>query len=377
VRILLVGDYPDDPRLGSAKVYHKLGGALRALGHECDVLLAPALGPRPASMRLRWLLGPVLAERAVRRAFRARGRYDVVDVASAEGFVLGVRRRAGAYRGVALVSRSHGLEHLNYRRMLDDARAGLASKPWHRRLWYPAARLSQVAGAARLADRLVVLNEADRAFAIERGWKAAHEVEVVPHGVGDEWLASAPPADATRGRGLLFCGSWDPMKGIHYLAAAMGMMARAPAPPRLTVLGPGAPGPDVLAAFPPEARPLVTVVPRTDEGEVMRHFREHDLLLQTSTYEGFGMVVVEALGQRLPVVATAQGAAASLLADGRAGVLVPARDPAALAREALRLLADAPLRSRMGEAGHQAVRGMTWTAAAERTLAVYAAAGAR
>lgn len=89
------------------------------------------------------------------------------------------------------------------------------------------------------------------------------------------------------------------------------------------------------------------------------------------------MVVVEALGQRLPVVATAQGAAASLLADGRAGVLVPARDPAALAREALRLLADAPLRSRMGEAGHQAVRGMTWTAAAERTLAVYAAAGAR
>jgi len=74
------------------------------------------------------------------------------------------------------------------------------------------------------------------------------------------------------------------------------------------------------------------------------------------------------------VVATPQGAAASLLADGRAGVLVPARDPGALAAAALRLLGDVPLRRRMGEAGHQAVRAMTWTATAERTLEVYAAA---
>ena len=377
MRILLVGDYPDDPRLGSAKVYHKLGDALRSLGHDCDVLLAPALGPRPAGMRARWLLGPVLADRAVSRAFRARGRYDVVDAASAEGFVIGLRRKAGAYRGVALVSRSHGLEHLNYQRMLADADVGLAAKRWHRRLWYPAARLSQVAGAARLADRLIVLNPGDRDFAVARGWKTPDEVAIVPHGVSRELIGAAPPPGAPRGRGLLFCGSWDRMKGIDYLAAAMGILARAPDPPRLTVLGPGPPADEVLAAFPPEARPLVTVVPRADEAEVMRHYREHDLLLQASTYEGFGMVVVEALSQGLPVVATQQGAAATLLADRRAGMLVPPRDPEALAAAALRLLADAPLCRAMGDAGHDLVRGMTWTATAERTLEVYAAALAR
>jgi len=374
VRILLVGDYPDDPRLGSAKVYHKLRGEFCALGHACDVLLAPELGARPAGARLRWLGGPALAERAVARAFAAQGRYDVVDVASAEGALLGVRRGLGAYRGVALVSRSHGLEHLNFRRMLDDHRAGLAAKPWHRRLWYPAARLSQVALAARAADRLLVLNEEDRAFALARGWKAPRQVALVPHGVSRALLDAAPPAEAPRGRGLLFCGSWDRMKGIDYLAGAMGILAAAPDPPRLTVLGPGAAEAEVLAAFPPAARPLVTVVPRTGEEEVMRHYREHDLLLQSSTYEGFGMVVVEALSQRLPVVATRQGAAATLLADGRAGVLVPARDAGALAAAALRLLDDAPLRRVMGEAGHRAVRGMTWTATAERTLEVYAGA---
>ncbi|HYH79443.1 MAG TPA: hypothetical protein VEX86_06590, partial [Longimicrobium sp.] len=140
MRILLVGDYPDDPRLGSGKVYHKLREEFRRLGHDCDVLLAPELGRRPAAARLRWLVGPLLAERAVARAFRRGGGYDVVDVASAEGSLLGLRRRLRGMRGVALVSRSHGLEHLNFRRMIDDHDWGLVAKPFHRRIWYPAAR---------------------------------------------------------------------------------------------------------------------------------------------------------------------------------------------------------------------------------------------
>ena len=104
MKILLVGDYPDDPRLGSGKVYHKLREEFHALGHECDVLLAPQIGERPRNARLRWLVGPMLAERAIRRAFGERGRYDVVDVASAEGAILGLRRGSKMYKGVGIVS---------------------------------------------------------------------------------------------------------------------------------------------------------------------------------------------------------------------------------------------------------------------------------
>jgi glycosyltransferase involved in cell wall biosynthesis len=369
----MVGDYPDDPRLGSAKVYAKLREEFVRLGHECDLLLSPQLGPRPAAARLRWLVGPLLAARAVRRL---RGGYDVIDVASAEGAVLGLRRALGG-QGPALVSRSHGLEHLNFRRMVEDHRHGLTRKPWHRRLWYPAARMSQVALAARLADRMIVLNPADRDFVTGRGWKPADRVEVIPHGVSQRLLDQAPPADAPRGRGLLFCGSWDAVKGVDYLVGAMTLLARDGAPPRLTVLGPGVPAPQVLDAFPSGVRPFVTVVPRSDEPVVMEHYREHDLLLVPSTYEGFGMVLLEALSQRLPVVSTPVGAAPMLLSADAGGVLVPARAPAAMAEAVRGLLADPARRRRLADAGYQRVRGMSWTATAERTLDCYRAARPR
>ncbi|HET6762267.1 MAG TPA: glycosyltransferase family 4 protein [Longimicrobiaceae bacterium] len=373
MRILLAGDYPDDPRLGSGKVYHKLAEELRALDHDVHVLLAPQMGARPAASRVRWAVGPVLAERAVARAFAEHGRFDVVDVASAEGMVLGLRRAAGGYRGTAIVSRSHGLEHLNYARMLGDHHAGIVPKPWTRRLWYPAARMSQVAGAARLADRLLVLNEGDRAFAVARGWKSPDRIAVIPHGVSARFIADVPAEDVPRGAGILFCGSWDAVKGTSYLVDAFTSLAAA-TDARWTVLGPGIPEHDVLAAFPEAVRGRVRVVPRVGEDAVMRAYREHDVLVMSSTYEGFGMVIVEAMSQRLPVVATAVGCAPALLGDGAGGVVVPPRDADALAAALARLLADEPLRRRMGMAAHERVRGMTWARTARETAALYAAA---
>lgn len=372
MRILLAGDYPADPRLGSAKVYYKLREEFAALGHDCDVLLAPDIAARPENWRVRQTVSPWLADRAIRRAIAARGPYDVIDVASAEGMVLAARRRIGiGGRGQAIVSRSHGLEHLNYRRTLDDAADGLIHKPWTRRLWYPGVRLPQVAAAARLADALIVLNPADRDFALGEAWQPPERIHLVPHGVSAHFLADAPAPDAPRGAGVLFCGSWDNVKGAPYLARAMARLAAEGDAPRLTILGPGLPEDAVLASFDAAARPFVRVVPRAAEDEVMRQYRSHDVLVACSTYEGFGMVIVEAMSQRLPVVATPVGCAPMLIRDGENGLIVPPRDPAALATALRRLLADAAARRAMGDRAAASVATLTWRATAERTLEVY------
>ena len=320
---------------------------------------------------MRWAFAPLAAFAAVRRAFRQNGPYDVVDLASAEGLWVGVLRRTGLFNAAAIVARSNGIEHLNYQRMLDDHAAGLLHKPWTRRLWYPALRLSQVAAAARAADRLIVLNEADRAFAVSRRWKDDGAIDLVPHGVSSRFLADVPPPDHPRGGGVLFCGTWDSMKGVHYLAAAFSLMVERGRRVNLTVLGGAMPAETIRSTFSEAARPYVTILDRLPEEDVIAAYRSHDVLVFPSSYEGFGMVLLEAMSQRLPVVATPVGCATTLVRHDETGLTAPARDSAALADALARLLDDPALRSRLADAAFTRVRDMSWARTARLTLAVY------
>ena len=337
MRILLVADYPRDPRLGSTKVLVKLQEEFRVLGHTCDLLLADDLGSSPGNGHLRQALGPVIALFAV-------------------------------------IARSNGLEHLNYRRMIADHAEGLLYKPWTRRLFYPAVRLAQVAAAARAADRLLLLNDGDREFAVNRGWKRSADIDVVPHGVSSAFLLNPPPTDQVRGDGILFCGSWTEVKGVAYLAEAFSRLIESGVNTKLTVLGGNVPDDDILSSFAAAARGRITIVGRSGEAEVMAAYRRHDVLACPSTYEGFGMVVIEAMSQRLPVIATPVGCARTLVVHDETGLVVPPRDPRALAWALARILKDAPLRARLADGAYTRVRGMTWTSTAEQTLATYARA---
>ncbi len=69
--------------------------------------------------------------------------------------------------------------------------------------------------------------------------------------------------------------------------------------------------------------------------------------------EGFGLVIIEAMAQRVPVVSTNTGAAGELITDGVDGLLVPPRDPAAMAAAIERLLDDEGLRERIAAAGRR------------------------
>jgi glycosyltransferase involved in cell wall biosynthesis len=365
--ILLAGDYPADPTLGSSKVFYKLQEEFRARGHDCDIVFADEIGgPRPR--QIRQAVAPWFAGAAIRRRLDRKA-YDVVDVASAEG----IRVAASPRRPYAVVARSNGLEHLNYRRMLDDHDAGLVRKGWTRRIWYPLTRLSQVAFAARSADRLLLLNEDDRRYALEHRWKGADRIDIVPHGVSERFLSGGAAA-GERGQGLLFCGSWDHMKGIAYLVQTFDRLHERGRTLRLTILGPGVDPSIVLSAFPSKVRSFVRVIPRAAEQQVIEAYRAHDVLLWLSSYEGFGLVLLEAMSQGLAVVATPVGCVPSLVRDGENGLVVPKRSPDAAVAAVERLMDTPDLRRSIGAAARCAVSGMTWAQTARRTLDVYARA---
>jgi len=371
MKILLVGDYPDDPRLGSTKVLYKLREEFQNLGHTCDALFSQDIGARPNNRYIRQTFAPTLAARAIAKAFRERGPYDVVDIASAEGCIFGAQRQAGAYEKTAFICRSNGLEHLNYERMLDDHRAGLVHKPWTRRIWYPLTRLSQVASAARLADKLIVLNEVDRSFAADRRWKPASDIQIVPHGISDRFLCNGTRMDEERGGGILFCGTWDRIKGIDYLVSAFHLLLSSGSKVNLTILGGGFPEAVIRSAFADDAQKHLTVLDRAPEEEVVRQYRKHDVFVLSSTYEGFGMVLLEAMSQKLPVISTPVGCALTLIKDGETGLTVPARNAEALANAMRELLSNSEMRARLATNAYQQVREMTWRNTALKTIALY------
>lgn len=366
MRILVAGDYPADPRLGSSKVLFKLASELGTLGHHVSLMLGPDLGPRPSQRHARDLASPFLTARAVKHAVEDGGRaFDVVDASGAEGLLI-ARRRVHAK---AVVARSHGLEHLNYRRMLDDAAAGLVARPLHRRIWYPLVRMRLVEWSIRAADEVIVLNDGDRDFVAQRAWTGPDRIHVVPHGLSPVFLESFPVEQ--RVDDLLFCGSWDRVKGIDYLARAFEMTVERRPGARLTVLGPGHPPELVLAAFAPGVRGNIAVHERVPEDVVAWTYRRHKALVFCSTYEGYGMVVPEAMSQRLPVIATPVGSARALVRDGETGLVVPPRDASRLADAMVRLLDDSALRERLSSSAHAQVVGRSWRVVARETAAIY------
>ncbi len=76
-----------------------------------------------------------------------------------------------------------------------------------------------------------------------------------------------------------------------------------------------------------------------------------DVFLMPSLWEGFGLVALEAMAQRVPVIASAVSSLPEIIVSGETGLLVPPRDVAALAEALTLLLSDRALAQHMGLMG--------------------------
>lgn len=97
----------------------------------------------------------------------------------------------------------------------------------------------------------------------------------------------------------------------------------------------------------------VTLAGEVSEEAIAAAYDSADVFVLSSHYEGYGMVLAEAMARGLPIVSTTGGAAAATVPDG-AALKVPPGDPAAMAQALRRMLGDRALRARMAQASWQA-----------------------
>lgn len=103
-----------------------------------------------------------------------------------------------------------------------------------------------------------------------------------------------------------------------------------------------------------------------------------DLFVLSSHLEGMGSSILDAMASRLPVVATKVGGIPEVVIHGETGLLVPPRNPSALARAILMLYSDKTLASRLGQKGYELVhRKFSAEAMADKVVRLYEKVGLR
>ncbi len=184
---------------------------------------------------------------------------------------------------------------------------------------------------------------------------------LVPHCVPDANEPTAP-IHAAAGRMLLFAGSLYAHRGVLAAAHAARRVMEALSDVHFVVVGEDtiidgrAASRRVLEAVGADLAQRVHLTGRVAHAEVAAWMRAADVFLHPSAHEAFGLVLLEAAREGLPIVSSARGAAAEVLRAGETALLAPPGDAEALAACTLRLLADHDLARRLAARAGDDVR---------------------
>ena len=201
---------------------------------------------------------------------------------------------------------------------------------------------------------------------------AADHIMVAEPGTDKALRAKGSGANPGVSLHLLAVGSIVPRKGYDVLIKALGPLTdRAWS---LCIVG-AARDADLLAALESQIAEAslgdrIRLLGARSEAELDEIYATSDIFVMPSLFEGYGMVLGEAMARGLPIVCTTGGAAAET-APNAAALKVPPGDAAAFGTAVARLLDDAMLRATMADAAWQA--GMmlpSWDDAAKRIAAV-------
>jgi len=208
----------------------------------------------------------------------------------------------------------------------------------------------------RQVDCFIAASEAIRQMLVADGIPPT-QVVTVHEGIDVEHVVAAPPVNVHEAFWLPHhapvvgnVAALVPHKGQRYLIDAAHLVVQDIPDARFIILGEGELREHLEKQIRDHHLEKHVLLPgfRTD---VLGCIKGFDLFVMSSVTEGLGTSLLDAMACRRAIVATAAGGIPEIVEDHVNGLLAPPRDAHALAAAIVRALNDAPLRTRMGEAG--------------------------
>lgn len=229
------------------------------------------------------------------------------------------------------------------------------------------------------ADRVIALSECtkrdvceygfppDRAHVIYQGGNFDHTARVT-----DEEVAAVKKHFNIPGRYILFVGSLVPRKNIGFLLDAYAKLAVNPGHPTLVLAG--ADTGDEAKRLKDQAdklgiRQSIVFTGYLTSEQMRALYGGAAVFAIPSMYEGFGMIALEAMIYRAPIVSTRAGSLEEVIAD--AGLLVNLGDVESFAGAIKRVLDDETLAKDLIAKGRRRVAEFDWMTTAKQTLELY------
>ena len=185
----------------------------------------------------------------------------------------------------------------------------------------------------------------------------ADRTTVVYEGIDLEHVSAAPPLNPHQELWLPHeapvvgnVAALVPHKGQRYLVDAAARVVRAVPDARFVIVG-GGELRDTLDRQVKHLHLEKHVFLTGFRPDALSWHKSFDVFVMSSTTEGLGTSVLDAMACGRPVVSTRAGGLSEVVIDGETGLLVPIRDHDALAAAIVRLLRDPALRERFGRAG--------------------------
>ena len=205
----------------------------------------------------------------------------------------------------------------------------------------------------RAADQIIVASEFTANTLLDAPFELPTPI-IIPYGCPTTPISDQQVDRVSHDKlRVLFVGNLSQGKGIAYLLDAVEQLGSAV---ELTLIGRRV-GQCARLDRALEKHHWIDSLPNA---QVLEAMRTHDVLVFPSIFEGFGMVISEALSQGIPVITTPNTCAPTLMKDGKSGFIVPIRDGIAIAEKLEQLHQDRDLLQQMKTAALEVANNNTW-----------------
>lgn len=215
-----------------------------------------------------------------------------------------------------------------------------------------AAKLARKDEELELADKIIVASRFT-ADTLNLSTVREKEITIIPYG-GPQAIGK-PNFERHKKLKVLFVGGLSQRKGLSYLLEAAKLLGEKI---ELTIIGSR-----IGKCVPLEtALQSLRYIPSLPHHEVLKEMDSHDVFVFPSLFEGFGLVILEAMARGIPVIATPHTAGPDIITNGEDGYIVPIRSSQAIAEKLETLANDRDLLDNLKAAALEKSKIYSWEA---------------